>query len=63
MNIDGYATNGMDRAGGRCARVRGVHPHPTILLKPSLKEFNKPKKEGVIKTPQEASTPPTWDKE
>jgi len=32
------------------AHMHGVHPHPTTLLKLSLKEFSKSKKEGVIKT-------------
>jgi len=38
--------------------VCGAHLHPTTLLKPNPKEFNKRKKERVIKTPHEASNPP-----
>jgi len=44
-------------------RLCGIHSHPTTLLKPRSKEFNKAKKEGIIKTTQGASYPPMWDKE
>jgi len=78
VDIGGHATNGQtnhdhghtvpvrpepNQEGGQCACVYGFHPHPTTLLKPSPKESNKPKKEGIIKTQQGASHPPMWDKE
>jgi len=45
------------------AHACGVHPHSTTLLKPSPKEFNTPKKEGIIKIPQGTSHPTMLDNE